>query len=83
MARMWHMQYYGSATVGERGQMVIPAEARKALDINPGEKMVVFGGPGGRLVAVKADAVSRFVTKSMTELAELERRLRAEEAEEE
>ena len=31
--------FYGSATVGERGQLVIPAEAREELGIHPGDKV--------------------------------------------
>jgi bifunctional DNA-binding transcriptional regulator/antitoxin component of YhaV-PrlF toxin-antitoxin module len=30
--------FYGSATVGERGQIVIPAEARAELGLTPGDK---------------------------------------------
>ena len=37
--------FYGSATVGERGQIVIPAEARKDLNINPGEKLLIMRHP--------------------------------------
>ena len=33
---------YGSATVGERGQIVIPMDARKFLSIKPGDKLMVF-----------------------------------------
>lgn len=33
---------YGSATVGERGQIVIPMDARKSLSIKPGDKLMVF-----------------------------------------
>jgi len=33
---------YGSATVGERGQIVIPVDARKSLSIKPGDKLIVF-----------------------------------------
>lgn len=36
---------YGIATVGERGQVVIPAHARKDLNIKPGDKVLVFGHP--------------------------------------
>ena len=32
----------GSVTVGERGQIVIPSEARAALAIEPGTKLLVF-----------------------------------------
>lgn len=37
--------FYGSATVGERGQIVIPAEARKDFGINPGDKVLVMRHP--------------------------------------
>ena len=36
-------KFYGSVTVSERGQIVIPAEARKDFDIAPGDKLLVFG----------------------------------------
>ncbi|MFQ5792608.1 MAG: AbrB/MazE/SpoVT family DNA-binding domain-containing protein [Acidobacteriota bacterium] len=78
MKRHSRMRYFGSATVGERGQMVIPAEARRALDINDGEKIVVFGRGKGRLTLVKADMVSEFVSRALTDLTELERQLRSE-----
>ena len=37
--------FYGSATMGERGQIVIPAEARKVCDIHSGDKLLVFRHP--------------------------------------
>lgn len=36
-------KFYGSITVSERGQIVIPAEARKDFNIGSGEKLLVFG----------------------------------------
>lgn len=39
--------FFGAVTVGERGQVVIPAEARKAYGLRPGEKLLVFGHPHG------------------------------------
>ena len=35
--------FYGSVTVSERGQVVIPAEAREDYDIDAGDKLLVFG----------------------------------------
>jgi len=58
--------------------MVIPAEARRALSIDDGEKMVVFGRGKGRLMLVKAEMVSEFVSRALTDLAELERQLRSD-----
>lgn len=37
------LQLYGSVTVGTKGQVVIPADARHDLKINTGDKLVVFG----------------------------------------
>ncbi len=37
--------FLGSVTVGERGQVVIPAEARERLGIQPGEKLLAFIHP--------------------------------------
>jgi AbrB family looped-hinge helix DNA binding protein len=36
-------KFYGSVTVSERGQVVIPADARKDFDIKTGDKLLVFG----------------------------------------
>ena len=78
MKRPSRMRYFGSATVGERGQMVIPAEARRALGIDEGEKLVVFGRGKGRLMLVKAEMVSEFVSRALSDLTELERQIRSD-----
>ena len=36
-------KFYGSVTVSERGQIVIPVEARKDFNIDTGDKILVFG----------------------------------------
>ncbi len=51
--------FYGTATVGEKGQIVIPAEARKANDIKTGDKIVVAGGNGKHpLMLIKAEVLT-------------------------
>jgi AbrB family looped-hinge helix DNA binding protein len=37
--------FYGSVTIGERGQIVIPAEARAELGYQPGDKLLVLKHP--------------------------------------
>ncbi len=39
--------FVGTSTVGERGQVVIPAEAREKLGIKPGDKLLVLIHPMG------------------------------------
>ena len=44
---------FGSVKVGERGQVVIPKEARDLFDIKPGDKLVVLGDEGQGLALCK------------------------------
>ena len=45
---------FGIVTVGDKGQVVIPAKARKIFDIKPGDQVVVLGDEGQGLAIVKA-----------------------------
>jgi AbrB family looped-hinge helix DNA binding protein len=38
-------KFYGKVPVGTKGQIVIPAEARKAMSISPGDKVMIISGP--------------------------------------
>lgn len=44
--------FLGSATVGERGQIVIPAEARTALGIKAGDRLIVMRDPVHRCLSI-------------------------------
>ena len=44
---------FGNVKVGERGQIVIPKEARDLFDIKPGDKLVVLGEEGQGLALCK------------------------------
>ena len=59
-------RFYGATTIGERGQVVIPAEARKDLDLSHSTKIMVFsGGPiGDGILLLKADTVSEMLTRA-------------------
>lgn len=58
-------KFYGSTTIGERGQLVVPAEARKDLGIMPSSKVLVFSSPGGEgLLIFKADSVVEILSKT-------------------
>ena len=73
--------FYGSVTVGERGQVAIPAEARRDQEITAGSKLLAFGGSDGRaLVFVKAELFTEFITGVSSLLAQFEHILRADVA---
>ena len=62
--------FYGTVTVGERGQIVIPAEARSEYEISPGEKLLIFGHPAGTgLMMVKMSGIAEFVEMAKRALA--------------
>lgn len=63
-----HPIFYGSTTVGERGQVVIPANARKDMGITPSTKLLVMGGPHKNVVIL---AKAEFVTEMMTKMTDM------------
>lgn len=75
-------EFYGAVTVGERGQIVIPAEARRVLDIKPGDKLLVFSHTHKGLTIVKAQDVFHFVDGLRSFLASMEAAAEAEEEDE-
>jgi len=54
---------FGSVKVGERGQVVIPKEAREIFDIKPGDILLVLGDVERGIALVKADAIQEFARK--------------------
>ncbi|MER3473520.1 MAG: AbrB family transcriptional regulator [Armatimonadota bacterium] len=64
---------YGMVTVGERGQIVIPAEARRDLGIEPGDKIIIMRHPGhAGIIAFKMQAVKEFLEMFQREMERLE-----------
>jgi bifunctional DNA-binding transcriptional regulator/antitoxin component of YhaV-PrlF toxin-antitoxin module len=63
---------FGTAMLGPRGQLVIPVEARKELDIDTGSKLLVFGHFGGRgLIFIKVEAVEELFNTMSSQLDEI------------
>lgn len=45
---------FGLVTVGDKGQIVIPAKARKIFNISPGDEFIVLGDESSGLALMKA-----------------------------
>jgi AbrB family looped-hinge helix DNA binding protein len=54
---------FGSVKVGERGQIVIPKEAREIFGIKPGDLLLVLGDEARGLAIVKADDIRELALK--------------------
>ena len=46
---------FGVVTVGDKGQIVIPAKARKLFEISPGDQLVILGDEGQGLAIMKSE----------------------------
>lgn len=53
-------KYVGVCKVGEKGQIVIPKEARDMFDINPGDSVIVLCDKEKGMALLKADAIEEF-----------------------
>ena len=53
-------KYAWTAKVGEKGQIVIPKEAREVFGIRPGDTLLVLGDIERGLALVKNDAFMQF-----------------------
>lgn len=51
--------FYGTTTLGEKGQLVIPAEAREKMGLKKGEKLLVFGMGESMLALSKLDNLEK------------------------
>lgn len=62
--------YMGTMTVGERGQVVIPAELRKIGDIRPGDKLFILKSPVANAVTICKLGSAKDLLKSVLENVE-------------
>jgi len=63
---------YGVVTVGERGQIVIPKEARDHFDIKPGDKLVVASDIRKGIALAKASVMKELALKILGAISEKE-----------
>ena len=50
-------KYVGICKVGEKGQIVIPAQARKMFNINPGDSIIVLCDKKQGIALIKSDII--------------------------
>lgn len=59
---MHNKKLYGTATVGTKGQVVIPADAREELGISAGDRLYVVGSKAGKFVGfIKEEQLRQMV----------------------
>ena len=60
---------FGTAKVGERGQIVIPTEALEVMGIHPGDTLLILGDEkqGLAIVNLNSEALARLTAEEETD----------------
>lgn len=63
---------YGTTVVGERGQVVIPIEARQELNLEKGDKLLVVGMGNSLIGLLKLEQLDEIVSKLSERLEKIQ-----------
>lgn len=76
---MHDKKLYGTATVGTKGQVVIPAAAREALRVNEGDKLYCVGSEkAGWVGFIKAEQLESMLNKMVDNVESFQQILQQE-----
>lgn len=65
-AKGYHI--FGTAKVGERGQIVIPKEARNVFGIEPGDTLLILGDEKNGILVSKPDVIENIAEELLGKL---------------
>lgn len=54
---------FGMVKVGDKGQIVIPAKARKVFDIKPGDDLIVLGDEAQGIAIIKEKGLMEMINR--------------------
>lgn len=61
---------FGTVKIGEKGQIVIPKEARKLFNINPGDSLLILGDEKNGIFISKPDVLNEVAVKLLNSIDE-------------
>lgn len=64
---------FGTVKVGERGQIVIPKEAREIFHIQAGDTLIVLGDEKWGIAVTKSDVLEKHAQEVFHKIAEVEK----------
>ena len=59
---------FGTAKVGEKGQIVIPKEARKVFGIDPGDTLLILGDEKNGIIVTKPEVIENVAAEILGNL---------------
>lgn len=67
LGKLQGRRVFGTAKVGERGQIVIPKEARSFFGIQPGDTLLILGSDSQGLIVSKPEVLDRVAQEILGE----------------
>lgn len=61
---------FGTVKVGERGQIIIPKEARQVFDIKAGDMLIVLGDEKWGIAVTKSDVLEKYAVDVFQKISE-------------
>ena len=59
---------FGTVKIGEKGQIVIPKEARQVFGLSPGDSLLVLGDEKNGIVLAKAEVLNSVALKILGQI---------------
>lgn len=59
---------FGTAKVGDRGQIVIPKDARALYGIRPGDTLLILGDEENGMIVTKPEVLSDLATRILSQI---------------
>lgn len=72
LAKAKGKRVFGTAKVGDRGQIVIPKEARELFNIKPGDTLLILGEEDTGLIVSRPDVLSSIANQLFNSVAKEE-----------
>lgn len=67
-----HPEIIGFVTINDKGQVVIPAEARAAIGVKPGAKMLAILHPERGISLMKPDGIEQLARQMLSDISNAE-----------
>lgn len=70
LGRLHGRHVFGTVKVGERGQIVIPKDARALFGIQPGDTLLILGDEKSGIIVTRPEVVSDMAQRVFQEMEE-------------
>ena len=61
---------FGTARVGDRGQIVIPKDAREFYGIKPGDTLLILGDEENGMIVTKPEVLSELAARILSQIGQ-------------